>query len=39
MPPGPQLIIQEPEIFWGVIVSMYPDNIIRLLLNLPLVGV
>lgn len=37
--PGPQLITNEPAIFWGVIVSMYIGNIILLVMNLPLVGV
>ncbi|MDK3257068.1 tripartite tricarboxylate transporter permease [Blastococcus capsensis] len=37
--PGPQLISQEPEIFWGVIASMYIGNLMLLALNIPLVGV
>lgn len=37
--PGPLLIQQHPEIFWGVIGSMYVGNLILLVLNLPLVGV
>lgn len=36
--PGPTLIVQHPEIFWGVIASMYIGNVILLILNLPLVG-
>jgi putative tricarboxylic transport membrane protein len=36
--PGPTLISQHPEIFWGVIASMYLGNIMLLLLNLPLIG-
>ncbi|MCZ2858427.1 tripartite tricarboxylate transporter permease [Blastococcus sp. VKM Ac-2987] len=36
--PGPQLISQEPEIFWGVIASMYIGNLMLLALNIPLVG-
>jgi putative tricarboxylic transport membrane protein len=36
--PGPMLIQQQPELFWGVIASMYVGNIILLILNLPLVG-
>jgi putative tricarboxylic transport membrane protein len=36
--PGPLLITEKPEIFWGVIASMYIGNGILLLLNLPLVG-
>ena len=37
--PGPMLIQQQPELFWGVIASMYVGNIVLLILNLPLVGV
>ncbi|MDP9487859.1 MAG: tripartite tricarboxylate transporter permease [Actinomycetota bacterium] len=37
--PGPRLITENPEIFWGVIASMYIGNLILLILNLPLVGV
>jgi len=35
--PGPLLIGQHPELFWGVIASMYIGNFILLILNLPLV--
>lgn len=37
--PGPQLIAQNPDIFWGVIASMYIGNLMLLALNIPLVGV
>jgi putative tricarboxylic transport membrane protein len=37
--PGPQLIDQHPEIFWGVIASMFVGNLMLLALNIPLVGV
>ncbi len=36
--PGPLMIKQHPDVFWGVIASMYLGNIILLLLNLPLIG-
>ncbi|HEX2966881.1 MAG TPA: tripartite tricarboxylate transporter permease [Syntrophorhabdaceae bacterium] len=36
--PGPFLIQEHPEIFWGVIASMYIGNVMLLILNLPLVG-
>jgi putative tricarboxylic transport membrane protein len=36
--PGPLLISQRPEVFWGVVASMYVGNFILLILNLPLVG-
>ncbi|MFE5703507.1 tripartite tricarboxylate transporter permease [Rhodococcus koreensis] len=35
--PGPQLIDENPDIFWGVIASMFVGNVILLVLNLPLV--
>ncbi len=35
--PGPRLFIDEPEVFWSVIVSMYIGNVILLALNLPLI--
>jgi len=37
--PGPLLMKQQPEIFWGVVASMYIGNVVLLILNLPLVGV
>ena len=37
--PGPQLIETNPEVFWGVIASMYIGNIILLVFNVPLIGV
>lgn len=36
--PGPLLMSQHPEVFWGVIASMYVGNLMLLVLNLPLVG-
>jgi putative tricarboxylic transport membrane protein len=36
--PGPLMIEKNPEIFWGVIASMYVGNAMLLLLNLPLIG-
>jgi putative tricarboxylic transport membrane protein len=36
--PGPLLLTQHPEIFWGVIASMYLGNVMLVILNLPLVG-
>jgi putative tricarboxylic transport membrane protein len=36
--PGPLLIAQRPDIFWGFVASMYIGNLILLVLNLPLVG-
>ena len=36
--PGPALITQRPDVFWGVIASMYVGNVFLLILNLPLIG-
>jgi len=36
--PGPLLLTNNPEIFWGVIASMYLGNVMLLVLNLPLIG-
>jgi putative tricarboxylic transport membrane protein len=35
--PGPRLFIDNPEIFWSVIISMYVGNIVLMVLNLPLI--
>jgi len=37
--PGPLLITEHPEIFWGTVASMYVGNIMLLVLNLPLIGI
>ncbi len=36
--PGPQVMTQRPDLFWGLIVSMWIGNGMLVLLNLPLVG-
>ena len=36
--PGPLLLKNHPDIFWGVITSMYIGNVMLLVLNLPLIG-
>jgi putative tricarboxylic transport membrane protein len=36
--PGPTLITERPDVFWGVIASMYIGNAVLLVLNLPLIG-
>jgi putative tricarboxylic transport membrane protein len=37
--PGPTVITDEPELFWGLIVSMWIGNLFLVLLNLPLIGI
>jgi putative tricarboxylic transport membrane protein len=36
--PGPLLVTEKPEVFWGLVASMYIGNVMLLLLNLPLIG-
>lgn len=36
--PGPLLIQEHPDLFWGTVASMYIGNVMLLVLNLPLVG-
>jgi putative tricarboxylic transport membrane protein len=36
--PGPRVMTDRPELFWGVIASMWIGNLILVILNLPLVG-
>jgi putative tricarboxylic transport membrane protein len=37
--PGPLFIQDSPELFWGLVASMYIGNVLLLILNLPLVAV
>ncbi|MBM6595547.1 tripartite tricarboxylate transporter permease [Microvirga pudoricolor] len=37
--PGPMIITQQPELFWGLIASMWIGNLMLVVINLPLVGV
>ncbi|MEV4113438.1 tripartite tricarboxylate transporter permease [Nonomuraea sp. NPDC049695] len=37
--PGPQLVTEHPDVFWGVINSMYIGNILLLIMSIPMVGV
>jgi putative tricarboxylic transport membrane protein len=37
--PGPLILTQHPEIFWGTVASMYVGNVMLLALNLPLIGI
>ena len=37
--PGPQVMTSNPDIFWGLIVSMWIGNLMLIVLNLPLIGV
>lgn len=37
--PGPAIMTEQPELFWGLIASMWIGNLMLLVLNLPLVGI
>jgi putative tricarboxylic transport membrane protein len=37
--PGPEIITKRPQLFWGMIASMWIGNLMLLVINLPLVGV
>jgi len=39
MQPGPMLIKEHPQLFWGAVTSMYIGNALLLILNLPLIGI
>jgi putative tricarboxylic transport membrane protein len=36
--PGPQVVTKNPQLFWGMIASMWIGNLMLLIINLPLVG-
>jgi putative tricarboxylic transport membrane protein len=36
--PGPLLVTEKPDVFWGLVASMYIGNLMLLVLNLPLIG-
>jgi TctA family transporter len=37
--PGPNVLVDEPALFWGLIVSMWIGNLFLVVLNLPLIGI
>ena len=37
--PGPQVMTEKPELFWGLIASMWIGNLMLVILNLPLIGI
>ncbi|MCP2138522.1 TctA family transporter [Rhizobium sp. SLBN-94] len=37
--PGPTMVEQQPQLFWGLIVSMWIGNLMLLIINLPMIGV
>jgi putative tricarboxylic transport membrane protein len=36
--PGPQVMTKQPELFWGLIASMWVGNLMLVIINLPLIG-
>ncbi|HSR12082.1 MAG TPA: tripartite tricarboxylate transporter permease [Thermodesulfobacteriota bacterium] len=36
--PGPQIVINQPELFWGMIASMWVGNLMLVIFNLPMIG-
>jgi putative tricarboxylic transport membrane protein len=36
--PGPQIMTKQPELFWGMIASMWVGNLMLLIINLPMIG-
>lgn len=36
--PGPQVMVQRPDLFWGLVASMWTGNLMLIVLNLPLIG-
>ncbi|EGJ12082.1 MULTISPECIES: tripartite tricarboxylate transporter permease [Rubrivivax] len=37
--PGPQVMASDPQLFWGLIASMWVGNLMLVILNLPLIGI
>jgi putative tricarboxylic transport membrane protein len=37
--PGPQVIKSNPDLFWGLVVSMWVGNLMLLVINLPMIGI
>jgi TctA family transporter len=37
--PGPQVMSERPELFWGMIASMWVGNLLLIILNLPMIGI
>jgi TctA family transporter len=37
--PGPQIMTERPQMFWGMIASMWIGNLMLLVINLPLIGI
>jgi TctA family transporter len=36
--PGPQLMVEHPQLFWGLVMSFWIGNLMLLVLNIPMIG-
>jgi putative tricarboxylic transport membrane protein len=39
IPPGPLIMTKHPDLFWGLITSMFIGNVMLVIINLPLIGI
>jgi len=37
--PGPQVMVKQPDLFWGLIASMWIGNLMLVVINLPMIGI
>ena len=37
--PGPQIMTERPQLFWGMVASMWIGNLMLVIINLPLIGI
>src|SRR5690606_7195436 len=37
--PGPMVITRQPDLFWGLIASMFIGNIMLIIINMPMIGI
>lgn len=37
--PGPNVVVQHPELFWGLVMSFWIGNLLLLVLNIPMIGI
>jgi len=37
--PGPKVMTERPDLFWGMIASMWFGNLMLIIINLPLIGI
>lgn len=37
--PGPQMMLKQPDLFWGLVASMWIGNLMLIIINLPMIGI